>query len=436
MQRRTLLERQLHRIGVTRDTPPTAEQWRAVLAAVDRTYAEADRDRYTLERSLSISSTEMRELYEDLKRSSETQLAQANRFLDSIIEHLPLTVFVKDAEELRYVRVNRAGEELFGWSRDELVGKTVHECFPIEQAEIMSASDRGVLAQRGVVTHDAMPLETRYGSVFVNVKMIPIVDDRGAPLYLLGICEDITDKLHKQHELAEAKEEAERASRAKSDFLMNMSHEMRTPLNAIMGFTRILERRCPFGTEEHEFLGHVVQASEHMLQLVNDLLDLRALDASRLDLRPLDLGPVIHDSVALVGPLFEQRSLVTSVAVPDNLPPVVADRRAVAQILFNLLSNAAKFTPEGGAIAVEARLRGSAVHVAVRDTGIGIAPEDQVKLFTYFEQLGGKHESHMKGSGVGLALTRALVERQGGAITVESTPGRGSTFDFHLAVAS
>jgi len=151
---------------------------------------------------------------------------------------------------------------------------------------------------------------------------------------------------------------------------------------------------------------------------------------------PLQLRPVIDETVSLLRPLIQERQLEVRVEVPETLPPVVANQRAVAQILMNLVSNAAKFTPAGGHVTLGAISSESRVHISVRDTGIGIAADDQAKLFTYFEQVGGKHAHHMKGSGVGLALTRALVERQGGAISVRSALGSGSTFKFDLEIAS
>jgi signal transduction histidine kinase len=173
-----------------------------------------------------------------------------------------------------------------------------------------------------------------------------------------------------------------------------------------------------------------------MLQLVNDLLDLRSLDEARLELLPLELAPLIEQSVALVRPLVHEKQLELGVQVPEGLPPVVGDRRSIVQILVNLLSNAGKFTAPGGALDLSVRVIAGWVEIAVRDTGCGIAPEDQARLFVYFEQLGGKNAARMKGSGVGLALTRSLVEKQGGVISVESEVGKGSTFRVRLGAAT
>jgi signal transduction histidine kinase len=183
-------------------------------------------------------------------------------------------------------------------------------------------------------------------------------------------------------------------------------------------------------------VGNIVRAAEHLLTLINDLLDLRRLEehAASLDLEQVALSPSIGEALELCTPLLEDRRHHTRVEVAHGLPLVRADHRALVQILVNLLSNAAKFTPPGGEIAVRADLDddGDNVLVDVEDNGIGIDPVDQPRLFNYFEQLGGKHAHQMKGSGIGLALTRALIEKMGGRISVESAPGKGTRFRFTL----
>jgi PAS domain S-box-containing protein len=426
--------------------PPSAEAWQRLLCTVSRSYQEAVRDRYTMERSLMISSRELRELYDDLKSRSETMLAQVrdklastNQFLDSIFENIPNMVFVKDADTLRFVRFNRAGEELIGVQSEELIGKSDHDMFPPEQADFFVSEDRKVLAQTGVVTIEDEPLQTKeHGLRRLRTKKIPLLDDRGQPRYLLGISEDITEAAAQAEELRRAKELAERASRAKSDFLANMSHELRTPLNAILGFARVLDRTLtPLATsEQREFFAYITQAAEHMLRLVNDLLDLRSLDATELSLSRVSIAPVIRDAANMLRPLLDEKQLALRVDIPGDVPAVLANRGAVSQVLINLLSNAVKFTPSGGSVDIGARVDGQMVVISVADTGIGIEAGDQQRLFTYYEQLGAKHRSTMKGSGIGLALTKALVGRQGGSIEVQSAPSAGSTFSVRLRSAA
>jgi PAS domain S-box-containing protein len=439
-----LLKRQLKHAGLgAQDMPADLAAWQAFLSRLDATYAQADVDRYTLERSLDVSSTEMHQLYAELERASETALAverdklrTVNGFLDSIIGNIPDMIFVKDADTLKFVELNRAGEVLLGLRRDDLVGKGDDDFFPPDQAAFFVAKDREVLANGTLQDIPEEPIETPRGVRLLHTKKIPIHDDQGRPRYLLGISRDITDAKLAEQLLREAKELAEKASRAKSGFLSNMSHEMRTPLNAILGFARVLDtgRFGPLTDRQREYLDYILRAGKHMLNLVNDLLDLRRIEEDRaaLAVTRVSIDAVVAEALEMVKPLVEEKRHAVAVSVDPALPAALADRRAVVQILVNLLANAAKFTPESGRIEVAARVVEQAVVVAVQDSGVGIRPEDQPKLFTYFEQLGAKHEHHMQGSGIGLALTRALVERLGGAIHVRSAPGTGSTFEFSI----
>lgn len=221
-------------------------------------------------------------------------------------------------------------------------------------------------------------------------------------------------------------------------FLANMSHELRTPLNSILGFARVLDRTIGSGldTKQREFFHYILHAAEHMLRLVNDLLDLRSLEENKLALERVDLEPVAHEVAGLLQPLFEEKRIHFTLCVSSGLPLAVAERRSVVQILINLLSNAVKFTPAGGSVGMSAEASGSSISIKVSDTGIGIEATNQERLFTYHEQLGAKHAHSMKGSGIGLALTKALVTKQGGSISVESAPNEGSTFTVVLQAAS
>ena len=570
-----LLVRQLRRLGLAPDAvvPPP---WDALLAHVDAAYHDADQDRQLLERSLSISFDELRTLYEDLERSSATQLAaerdqlraitavqaavmeaspagllvlppsgyvqfinqrfleiwglaetqvlgarghdvlttiagalaeprafvaailallaapasrfagelklrdgrtveisvypandpaevtraqcwrflditarqrdrqrlaDAHAFLDSIVETIPSVVFVKDATTLRFLGVNRAGEMLLGRPRDEILGKTDADLFPAPQAAELAEADQEALLMTVMETmtdtETELALMTPFGTRHVRIRRTPIYAPDGWPRYLLAVADDTSAQRAHEAELFLAKEHAERASRAKSDFLLNMSHELRTPLNAILGFARVLARtaRDRLTEDEQGFLADVVGAGDHMLQLVNDLLDLRSLEAVGLDRSEVDLLGAIDEAVKMATPLATERNQRLTLEVARDLPMGLGARRAVVQVLVNLLTNAIKFTPDGGTITLGATRVGAMVALHVRDTGPGIALADQARLFVYFEQLGGKHAHHMRGSGVGLALTRALVERMGGTIAVSSDLGAGATFTVNLQAA-
>jgi signal transduction histidine kinase len=236
--------------------------------------------------------------------------------------------------------------------------------------------------------------------------------------------------------LEQAARRAERASRHKSEFLANMSHELRTPLNAIIGFSALLEQGLhgPLTPKQARFVANIHKSGKHLLTVINDILDLTRVEVGRLKLalEPVGLAGFVEEVLTVVreGAPAKRPNLTSE--VPAGLPPAVADPVRLRQILYNLLSNAVKFTSEEGTVTVGAESLEGDLAVWVRDTGIGIAPEDQERIFREFEQVDGSFARQYQGTGLGLALTRKLVELHGGRIWVESAPGKGSTFTFTL----
>jgi signal transduction histidine kinase/CheY-like chemotaxis protein len=233
-------------------------------------------------------------------------------------------------------------------------------------------------------------------------------------------------------QLAESVAALRTASQAKSDFIASMSHELRTPLNAILGFSDLMreERERPKGSVlvPLEWVEHIHQAGSHLAGLINDVLDLARVEAGRIDLElePIEVAPTVMEVVAGLRPLADRKRLTVELVTSEGLY-ASADRGRLRQILYNLLSNAIKFTPDGGRITIEAQRTGDEVHLAVIDTGVGIAPEDQAAVFEEFRQVGAR-ASKSQGTGLGLALTRRLLEAHGGRIELSSTPGAGSRF--------
>jgi signal transduction histidine kinase len=240
-------------------------------------------------------------------------------------------------------------------------------------------------------------------------------------------------------EIEDKSRQIEAANRHKSEFLANMSHELRTPLNAIIGFSEVLGERL-FGElneKQAEYTDDILTSGRHLLSLINEILDLSKVEAGRmeLELAAFDLPLAIDNARTFVRERATKHGITLDVTVDDRLGDFVGDERKIKQILLNLLSNAVKFTPEGGRIEMKARQADSSVEISVSDTGIGIATEDQPKIFEEFRQVGADYAHKSEGTGLGLTLAKKFVELHGGRIWVESEVGKGSAFTFSLPIA-
>jgi PAS domain S-box-containing protein len=386
---------------------------------------------------------------------AETRLKEAHAFLDSLVDNVPIMLFVKDAENLRFVRFNRAGQELTGLGRDELIGKNDYDIFPADEAEFFTRKDREVLAGRKLVEILEEVIQTRHrGQRLLHTRKIPVLDTEGQPRYLLGISEDITEKRRIEQALKEAKEAAEAASRAKSDFLANMSHEIRTPMNAVIGMTELL-LDTPLDRSQRDYVRMVQEAGESLLTLINDILDFSKIEAGKfiLDNNELNLHETLGDTMKTLAVRATRKQLELAMHIAADVPAsLVGDAGRLRQIVINLVGNALKFTEQGEVILSVERAHGAPgmstagsraedqaagastdsvlLRFAVRDTGIGIAAEQRERIFQAFEQADASTTRRYGGSGLGLAITARLVQLMGGHIGVDSTLGRGSTFWF------
>jgi signal transduction histidine kinase len=238
-------------------------------------------------------------------------------------------------------------------------------------------------------------------------------------------------------EIADKSQELEAASRHKSEFLANMSHELRTPLNAVIGFSEVLAEGM-FGDlndKQAEYLQDILESGRHLLSLINDILDLSKIEAGRMELErsDFDLPSAIDNALLLMRERASRKDIAIGRAVDERVGVLDADERKVKQVLLNLLSNALKFTPEGGRIDVRADVRDGMAEISVADTGVGIAAEDQQAVFEEFRQVGASAK-RVEGTGLGLALSRKFVELHGGRIWVTSEIGKGSTFAFTIPI--
>ena len=238
------------------------------------------------------------------------------------------------------------------------------------------------------------------------------------------------------NEIREKSAQLEVANRHKSEFLANMSHELRTPLNAIIGFSEVLQQKM-FGElneQQTDYLGDIVSSGRHLLSLINDILDLSKIEAGRMELQltSFSLVAALGNAVTLIRERATSHGIQLDLQVEAPLDTIVADERKVKQVVVNLLTNAVKFTPDGGSVSVRASSTPGLVRIAIRDTGIGIAPEDQGRIFEEFQQARRQTSQSREGTGLGLTLSKRFVELHGGTLTLESEPGKGSTFTVTL----
>jgi PAS domain S-box-containing protein len=361
----------------------------------------------------------------------------------ALLENIPVVTFHAEvAPAFRMVYVSPQLESLFGIpvaqvrDEDERLLAFIHEeDHPRLRDEVffqLSKGDSYVLEFR---------LLTPNGARWVRLHAGRVRSPEGEVRLHQGVIIDIGEHRAIEEALLAAKHEAERLSEAKTRFLSIISHELRTPLHAILGFGRVLERGAygPLNERQLTFLDDLLQAGEHMRRLIDDLLDLQRVNEKRDQLSPQaqPLGPLVRDAMRMIRALAAERGQALVEDVPEELPEVVVDARALVQIVTNLVTNAIKYTSSGGRIELRARRAGAGAYagmvvVEIEDDGAGIAPEDQARIFEYFSQVDEKVPHRLRGSGLGLALTRALVERLGGTIMLDSRPGQGSIFRFTL----
>jgi PAS domain S-box-containing protein len=367
--------------------------------------------------------------------AAQEQLRRSEQFLESVLENLPTMVFVKEADELRFVRFNQAGVDLIGIPREELLGKNDHDLFSAQEAGHFNGDDRAVLASGEVLDIPEEPIETAgNGSRILHTRKIAIRDEHGEPRYLLGISEDITERKHAESRAEAARAEAERASQAKNEFLSRMSHELRTPLNAVIGFGQLLALD-DMSSSQDEAVEQILHAGRHLLALINEVLDISRIesDTMALSLEPVHLGSVLADALSLIRPLADAAGvrLIHDPAESADLY-TLADQQRLKQVLINVLSNAVKYNRRGGDVRVHCRmLADGRVEAAVADTGRGMTAAQLARLFEPFDRLGAE-SSGIEGTGLGLSLSLGLVEAMGGTITARSEPDVGTTMSVRL----
>jgi PAS domain S-box-containing protein len=353
--------------------------------------------------------------------------------------------------EGRITLTNQAAEKMFGYTQEELMGLEVERLVPAAMRggharHRTSYSKHANTRPMGIGME--LQAQRKDGSLFpVEISLSP--NWIGGSLHVIASVRDITERktiedrirtlreqytaeLQLKNEQLEARSrEAEQANRLKSEFVASMSHELRTPLHTIIGFSELLteELEGALNPKQHRFVGHILQDARHLLELINQVLDISKIESGRLELRreSFDFGQCIEEVLAGIRHHAASKSIVIE-NKSGFQGPLYADRLRVKEIFYNLLNNAVKFTPPGGRVCVESAREDGFLVASVSDTGIGISEKEHAAIFEKFYQAGDPRENMREGTGLGLPITRHLVELHGGSISLESRPGQGSTF--------
>jgi PAS domain S-box-containing protein len=386
-----------------------------------------DGSEFPAEISLTTVQTESGPLVSSIIRdvTERHRLTEAQLRLGAIVDSSDEAIISKSLDGV-ITSWNRGAERMFGYSAAEVLGKPVAILFPPgREAEEQMILER---VRRG---ESVMQLETvrrcKDGrDIEVSVTVSPLKSGTGRIVGASKVVRDITAQLRTQRAIVEA-------NQMKSAFLANMSHELRTPLNAIIGFTELMYKGKvgPVSPDHREYLGDILTSSRHLLQLINDVLDLAKVESGKMEFRPepVDMTTLVSEVRDVLRGLAATKRLHVQSAVDAALGPVTADPARLKQVLYNYLSNAIKFTPEGGTITIRVAPEGSDFfRLEVEDTGVGIAPQDLSRLFVEFQQLDAGTAKQYPGTGLGLALTKRIVEAHGGTVEVRSTLGQGSVF--------
>jgi PAS domain S-box-containing protein len=328
---------------------------------------------------------------------------------------------------------NVGAERIKGYTADEIIGQHFSVFYPEEDVRAGKTERELAEARRLGSFEDESWRVRKDGSKFwANVVITALYDEKGN-LYGYGkVTRDMTERRKFELELEAAREAAVAADRAKDEFLSSMSHELRTPLNAVLGFSQLLAIDS-LTAEQHDSVAHIIKAGQHLLDLINEILDLSRISSGRMSLspEPVSVTELITDAVAMVGPLAASRGVRLSGEQANGLH-VLVDRQRAKQVLLNLLSNAIKYNYADGRVAVTwAKGVPGRILINVSDTGAGIPEAMMTRLFKPFDRLGAE-AGDIEGTGLGLALSRALVNAMGGELTVESAVGKGSTFTVDL----
>ena len=362
--------------------------------------------------------------------------------LRAMFNQSPVLIAANEGSEHVYTLANHLYRSVFGGR--EMVGKKLLDAVPEFEDQALLDSFRevyrtGVPYLANEVQAIIRKSDGELEEGFYNYILQPIRDAQGEVKDVLTVGVEVTEQVLARRRVEVLAEALKRADRLKDQFLGILSHELRTPINAIMGFASILEDEVlgPVLVSQQPYLGKILSSSEALLALVDDMLDMSRVQAGMftLESRTADFFEIAQAALERVEPLVSRRGQLLIDRVPDGMPTLTGDRQRLEQVLINLLTNANKYTPEGGTITISARIQGDALRCEVADSGIGIAPEEQDRIFQPFTQVDMSNTRRVGGAGLGLAITKGLIEAHGGTIGVDSELGQGATFWFTLPLS-
>ncbi|MDA3911078.1 MAG: ATP-binding protein [Bacteroidales bacterium] len=373
------------------------------------------------------------------QKAQEEQLYQNQKLLDTLMEKLPVAVFAKDTTTRKYTLWNNASEVLFEINKQDALGKTDEQIHPESFANLIRNRDNQCLNSGLSLEFIDEKYIIKGEEKYINLFQMP-VSIHGRYEVIVGIAIDTTAEKIVEQELRHAKEQAEKSDDLKSSFLANMSHEIRNPMNSIVGFSKILAEDTDLSPDEkQEFIELINTNAKQLLRLISDIIDIAKIENNKLKIfkQQISINSLLYQIRSIYNKTLDEAgksnlelSLITN--LPDNSCLIYTDEQRFQQIMSNLLSNAVKYTDSGSIEFGYTQKKADELEFFVKDTGVGISLSDQVKIFNKFQQVGNNKSSDSKG--LGLSITRELVNYLGGRLWVESSPGAGSCFYFTLPV--
>jgi len=372
-----------------------------------------------------------------LRKETEKKLQQQKWLMQAVVENIPHMVFVKEASELRHLVFNKAGEQLTGIPREDFLGKNAFDLFPEKDAAIYAHKDQEVFNSGVSLDIPQEPLNTRKKGIRqVHTKKIPIFNDNNKPIYLLGICEDITKRLKYEEKLKKAKEKAQAANEAKSQFLANMSHEIRTPMNGILGYLELALEKNDFSLTTRDYLYTAHSSAKSLLLIINDILDFSKIEVGklRLEYSTFKLSRLLRNIMNSMQVHAHQKQIDLKLNIhPSLFVCISADQLRLRQVLTNLIGNAIKFTEQGHVTVCIKPDTQERIQFSISDTGIGLSKKQLKKIFSPFVQADDSTTRRFGGTGLGTTISNQLVELMGGSLNANSPGlGHGSTFTFTI----